>query len=304
MAKWTVDDIPDQAGRTVLITGANSGLGLRSAEALAGAGARVLMACRNEAKAAEARDLVAAQATGPEPEVVRLDLSDLESIRACADDVSSRVEKLDVVLNNAGVMAIPLSRTAQGFEMQFGTNHLGHFALTGLLLPVLQRAEVPRVVTTSSTAHKSGRMNWDDLNADESYRRWRSYGQSKLANLLFMRELDRRARDSDSDLLSVSAHPGYAATHLQGHSGSWIEARTMALGNFLVAQSDAAGALPQLYAATMPDVSGGDYYGPDRFFEMRGHPKLAGSTAASKDLAAAHRLWEISEKLTGVAYVF
>jgi NAD(P)-dependent dehydrogenase (short-subunit alcohol dehydrogenase family) len=218
--------------------------------------------------------------------------------------VAGRVERLDVLLNNAGVMAVPLSRTAQGFEMQFGTNHLGHFALTGLLLPVLQRTEAPRVVTTASTAHKGGRMHWDDLNSDESYRRWRAYGQSKLANLLFMRELDRRAREADSDLVSVSAHPGYAATHLQGHSGSWIEGRTMALGNFLFAQSDAAGALPQLYATTMPDVSGGDYYGPDRLFEMRGSPKPASSTAASKDLAAARRLWEISEKLTGITYGF
>ena len=191
---WSVADIPDQAGRTVVVTGATSGLGLASAKALAAAGARVLLAARNPAKAEGARDEVAAGATGPEPEVVVLDLADLESVRAGADDIAGRVASLDVLMNNAGVMALPLARTAQGFEMQLGTNHLGHFALTGLLLPQLLAAPAPRVVTTSSNMHKTGRMRWDDLQGERRYRRWPAYGQSKLANLLFTYELDRRAR--------------------------------------------------------------------------------------------------------------
>jgi NAD(P)-dependent dehydrogenase (short-subunit alcohol dehydrogenase family) len=305
-AKWTAGDMPDQAGRTVLITGANSGLGLRSAEALASHGARVLMGCRNAAKGATARDQVAKLATGPEPVVVRLDLAELASIEAAAAEIGATVERLDVLMNNAGVMAIPLTRTADGFEMQFGTNHLGHYALTGRLLPLLLRAEAPRVVTTSSGFHRAGRMRWDDLDAEKRYRKWPAYGQSKVANLLFMRELDRQARDAGTGLVSVAAHPGYADTHLQAvgpeQSGSRLGAALMAFGNRFVAQSDAAGALPQLYAATESGVEGGDYYGPDRLFEQRGHPKKVGSSAASRDAAAAHRLWQVSEGLTGVTY--
>jgi NAD(P)-dependent dehydrogenase (short-subunit alcohol dehydrogenase family) len=302
MPNWTTADIPDQANRTVLVTGANSGLGLRSAEALAARGARVLMACRDEVRAAAAWDQVAARASGDEPIVVQLDLADLASVRACADEVSELVGQIDVLINNAGVMAVPLTRTADGFEMQFGTNHLGHFALTGLLLPALAKADSPRVVTVTSAMHRVGRMPWDDLNAERGYGRWRSYGQSKLANLLFMRELDRRAREAGSELVSVAAHPGYAATHLQSHSNNWLERRVMALGNALTAQSDAMGALPQLYAATAPDVRGGGLYGPSRLFGMRGSPTSVGSSGASKDPEAARRLWEVSEELTGVAY--
>jgi NAD(P)-dependent dehydrogenase (short-subunit alcohol dehydrogenase family) len=308
MTKWTADAMPDQTGRTVLITGANSGLGLRSAEALAAHGARVLMGCRNEARGESARAEVAKVATGPEPVVVRLDLADLASVDAAAAEVDGTVEGLDVLMNNAGVMRIPLARTAQGFEMQFGTNHLGHFALTGRLLPALLRATAPRVVTTSSNAHKLGRMDWDDLNAERRYRKWPAYGQSKLANLLFVHELDRRAQAAGTDLVSVAAHPGYAATHLQtagleqeGRKGR-VFAAAVAFGNKVVAQSDAQGALPQLYAATMPDVAAGDYYGPDGLLEQRGHPKKVTGNARSVDLAAAHRLWQISEELTGVLY--
>ena len=307
--KWTADAVPDQTGRTVLITGANSGLGLRSAEALASHGARVLMGCRNEARAEAARTQVAKLATGPEPVVVRLDLADLASVEACAAEVDATVERLDVLMNNAGLMRIPLARTAQGFEMQFGVNHLGHFALTGRLLPVLLRATAPRVVTTSSNAHKFGRMNWDDLNAEKRYRKWPAYGQSKLANLLFVHELDRRARAAGTDLVSVAGHPGYAATHLQtagieleGGARARLFAGAVAFGNRIVAQTDTMGALPQLYAATMPDVAGGDYYGPDGFLEQRGHPKKATGNARSTDTAAAHRLWQVSEELTGVLY--
>jgi NAD(P)-dependent dehydrogenase (short-subunit alcohol dehydrogenase family) len=313
MPRWTTSDIPDQIGRTVLVTGANSGLGLRSAEALARHGAAVLLGCRNAERAEAAREQVAAVATGPDPVVVSLDLADLASVRKAAAEVDGTVERLDVLMNNAGVMALPLSRTADGFEMQFGTNHLGHFALTGLLLPALLRAERPRVVTTSSRAHVAGRNTWDDPNDERSrYSRWGAYGRSKLANLLFMRELGRRAQAAGTDLLSVAAHPGYASTHLLGPStelrGGWLLPRlagaVAAAGNGLVAQSDAAGALPQLYAATMGDVTPGDYYGPDGPFEMRGAPRLVGMSAQARDDAAAARLWELSEQLTGVTFTW
>ena len=299
MGRWTASDIPDQSGRTILITGANSGLGLRSAEALAGKGARVLLACRNPQKAARALDDVKAKASGPAPEVVPLDLADLDSVRTAAKDVESRTESLDVLMNNAGVMAVPHATTAQGFEMQLGTNHLGHFALAGLLLPLLRAASAPRVISTSSQAHRTGRMRWDDLQWEKRYERWQAYGQSKLANLLFMRELATRAGAS---ILSAAAHPGWAATHLQ--AGEGLTKRVTSLANHVFAQSDAQGALPQLYAATMPDVVGGDYWGPDGLFERAGHPKRVGSTAASNDMADAARLWDVSEQLTGVTFSF
>ncbi|HEY8546934.1 MAG TPA: oxidoreductase [Acidimicrobiales bacterium] len=305
MGEWTVDDLPDQSGRTVLVTGANSGLGVRTAEALAAKGAHVLLACRNEARAAAARDLVAAAATGPEPTVVPLDLADLSSVRRAAAEVDGTVDRLDVLVNNAGVMAIPQARTADGFEMQFGTNHLGHFALTGLLLPALRRAAAPRVVTTSSNGHKLGRVDFDDLHAERKrYAKWRAYTQSKLANLLFALELDRRARAAGWDLVSVAAHPGYASTHLTDNSGGRVWRLAVALGDRVLSQSDAAGALPQLYAATMPDVLGGQYYGPDGFLELRGAPTLARPTRAARDETTARRLWVCSEEATKVTYDF
>ena len=306
VTKWTDADIPDQHGRIVLITGANSGLGLRSAEALARKGARVLLACRNAQKAAAALEAVEACATTAAPEVVSLDLSDLSSVEAAADHVATRVDRLDVLMNNAGVMAIPLQRTADDFEMQFGTNHLGHFALTGRLLPLLLAGTEPRVVTTSSQAHRIGKMQWDDLQARTHYSKWPAYGQSKLANLLFMRELARRSREHGSPLRSMAAHPGYASTYLQSRgaemTGSRIGARTMDLGNRVFAQSDAQGAWPQLYAATMPNVQSGDYYGPSGLFEMHGSPKKVGTTHRAQNDADARRLWDVSEKETGVTY--
>ena len=300
MTRWTADDIPDQTGRTILVTGANSGLGLRSSQALAARGARVLLGCRNPERAARALDEVGRVATGPAPETVALDLADLESVRAAADDVTARVARLDVLMNNAGIMAVPHGATAQGFELQLGTNHLGHFALTGLLLPALLRAPEARVVTTSSQAHRTGRMRWDDLQWSRGYQRWRAYGQSKLANLLFVHELDRRARAAGTSLVSTAAHPGWAATHLQ--SGAGATKKLAELGNRFLAQSDEMGALPQLYAATMPDVTGGAYFGPDGRFERAGHPTRVGCTAAARNPEDAHRLWELSEQLTGVDY--
>lgn len=303
---WTAADIPDQSGRTVLVTGASSGLGLRSAEALARAGARVLLGCRDQQRGETARARVREVATGAEPVVVAIDLADLDSVRSCAQRVASAVDRLDVLMNNAGVMAIPRTPSAQGFETQFATNHLGHFALTALVAPVLLGADAPRVVTTSSHAHRIGRIRWDDVDSERRYSKWRAYGQSKLANLLFAFELDRRARAAGLGLVSVAAHPGYAATHLQAvgpeQSGNRFMLHGTAVANRIAAQSDEMGALPQLYAATMPDVSGGEYFGPDRLFEQRGHPKRVRASRAANDPADARRLWELSERLTGIAF--
>ena len=307
MAKWTVDDIPDESGRTIVITGANSGLGLRSAEALAAKGARVLLACRNPEKAATALDSVQMLATDAPPEVVALDLADLSSVRAAAEDIAGRVDRLDMLMNNAGVMALPKRQTTDGFEMQFGTNHFGHYALTGLLLPLLLKADAPRVVTVSSQGHRMGRMRWDDFNWEQGhYSKWLAYGQSKLANLLFAFELDRRARSAGTALVSAAAHPGYAATNLslQGAqmTGNSMAERMSAMRDRLVAQSDAMGALPQLYAVTMPDVCGGEYFGPDGLFESRGYPKRVVSNGTARREEDGRRLWEASEAATGVTY--
>jgi NAD(P)-dependent dehydrogenase (short-subunit alcohol dehydrogenase family) len=309
MSRWTAADIPDQSGRTALVTGANSGLGLRTAEALASRGARVLLGCRDPGRGQAARSAVAAGATGPAPDLVPLDLAELASVRDAADAVVGTVDRLDVLVNNAGVMAVPLRRTVDGFELQFATNHLGHFALTGLLLPVLLRAEGPRVVTVSSNAHRMGRNDWSDPNWERRrYLKWPAYGQSKLANLLFTRELTRRANEADSSLVAVAAHPGNSATHLVAAStdasGRRLVGELMNWGNRLIAQPDSAGALPQLYAATMPDVVPGEYFGPDRLFQLRGHPTRVGSSAAARDDDAARRLWRLSEELTGVEYAF
>jgi NAD(P)-dependent dehydrogenase (short-subunit alcohol dehydrogenase family) len=290
--RWTAADIPDQSGRTVVVTGANSGIGAIAARELARAGARVVLACRDTAKGA-----AAAAGMPGEVEVRRLDLADLASVREFAGGVDGEVA---VLVNNAGVMAVPKRSTADGFEMQIGTNHLGHFALTGLLLDRI----TDRVVTVASGVHNLGRIRLDDLNWERGrYRRWRAYGQSKLANLLFTYELQRRLAAAGSPVRAVAAHPGYAATNLQSHTESFRD-RVMRLGNRIMAQSGEMGALPTLYAATVPDLPGGSYVGPDGLFEQRGHPKLVGSSAASKDLDTARRLWELSEELTGIGFEF
>jgi NAD(P)-dependent dehydrogenase (short-subunit alcohol dehydrogenase family) len=302
--RWGTDDMPDQSGRTVLVTGASDGLGLATAEALAAKGAHVLMACRNPDKGDRARARVALAATGPEPALVALDLADLASVRACAAAVADAVDRLDVLVNNAGIMAVPFSRTVDGFEVQLGTNHLGHYALTGLVLPTLLRAPAPRVVTVASSAHKGGRNRWDDV--DGKMGRWPAYSRSKLANLLFAGELGRRAAAAGSVLVSAAAHPGDASTHMMTASvessrtrlgGPVMRAATRVLG-----QSPAAGAQPQLYAATMPGVASGDYFGPDGPFEMRGHPTRVDVSRAAQDTAAAAQLWDLSAELTGVTY--
>jgi NAD(P)-dependent dehydrogenase (short-subunit alcohol dehydrogenase family) len=290
VSRWTADDVPDQTGRTIVVTGANSGLGAAAAEVLARRGATVVLACRNTAKG----EAAAARMTGAVT-VRKLDLADLASVR----EFAAATPRLDVLVNNAGVMAVPLQRTADGFEMQLGTNFLGHFALTGLLLPRI----TDRVVTVSSPAHRPGRIDLADLNWEtRRYRPWLAYCQSKLADLMFAYELDRRLRARGSAVRSVAAHPGYAATGLQAHTGSRFMDGLMAVGNRLFAQSAAAGALPTLYAATMPDVVGGEYFGPSGPGEMRGYPRRVGSSKASRDGTVASRLWERATELTGVDF--
>ncbi len=298
MTRWTPTDMPDQSGRTALVTGANSGLGFHTSLELARKGARVLMACRNPAKAEDALGRIRAQVPDAAVDLVTLDLASLTSVETAAEEVARLTPSLDLLVNNAGVMAVPQASTADGFEMQFGTNHLGHFALTGRLLPLLRAGSAPRVVTVSSGAHKPGRVNFDDLMGRSGYRRWGAYSQSKLANLLFTSELDRRAAGR---LLAAAAHPGYADTHLQQGQGSALLETLMRIGNATLAQSDAQGAWPQLYAATMPDVRGNDYYGP-HLFELRGHPKKVGRTARARNTHDAARLWQVSEELTKVHY--
>lgn len=304
----TDSTIPDQQGRTVLVTGANSGLGLLTARALAAAGARVLLACRNPDRAARALDEVAEVATGPSPETVALDLADLDSVASAADDVTTRAPVLDVLVNNAGIMAPPLSRTAQGFETQFGVNHLGHFALTGRLLPSLLTAPSSRVVTVSSGMHAAGWMHWDDLDAHGRYFAWTRYGQSKLANLLFTSELARRAVDHGTGLVAVAAHPGYAATNLShngpgdGGTNRFMDVATRLTDRF-VAQSAEDGVIPQIHAATTPDARPDDFFGPDGFLGQHGkHAKRVGRTALARRADDARRLWEISTEMTGVEY--
>jgi NAD(P)-dependent dehydrogenase (short-subunit alcohol dehydrogenase family) len=288
-SNWTAADLPGLDGRTIVVTGGNSGIGLVAARELRRAGARVVLAVRDPARGERAAASIAGGA-----EVRRLDLADLASVHAFADDWDGEI---DVVINNAGVMATPLRRTADGFELQLGTNHLGHFALTNLLLPRI----ADRVVTVSSGAHRYGRVRLDDLNWEHGgYNRWRAYGQSKLANLLFTLELQRRLNEAGSELRAVAAHPGYARTNLQHHTESVIHRGVLAFTD-LVAQSDEMGALPTLYAATQ-DIPGGSYVGPDGFAEQRGHPTLVGRSGAASDERTARELWEQSEQLTGTAF--
>jgi NAD(P)-dependent dehydrogenase (short-subunit alcohol dehydrogenase family) len=287
---WTAADLPSQKGRIFIVTGANSGIGLPTARALAEAGAQVVLAVRDVAKG----ETVAASIAG-DTEVRRLDLADLASVRAFADAWQGDV---DVLINNAGVMRTPERRTADGFELQIGTNHLGHFALTNLLL----RHVTDRVVTVSSGAHRGGSISLDDLNwRRRRYQRWAAYQQSKLANLLFTLELQRRLTAAGSPIRALAAHPGYAATNLQFRSERGIEDRVMGLANRLFAQTDEAGARPTLFAASQ-DLPGASYVGPDGFAEQRGYPTLVGRTAAASDVEMAKRLWTLSEELTGVGF--
>ena len=304
--KWTATDVPDQAGRRAIVTGANSGLGFETALALAAKGAQVTLAVRDTAKGDDAAALILSRTPQAAVEVRRLDLADLASV----DEFAwlwreANPEGLDLLINNAGIMAIPRRESAQGYELQLATNHLGHFALTGRLLDALRPEG--RVVTVSSQAHRMGRIDFDDLMAERKYGAWRAYGQSKLANLLFMRGLAERLARASSAVASVAAHPGYASTHLQAvgpemRGQGWMNT-LMGAANKVLAQSAAMGALPTLYAATFPAIRSGDYVGPDGFGEQRGHPRLVGMTPSARDDAAANRLWAVSEDLTGVRYL-
>lgn len=303
VADFQASDVPDQAGRTVVVTGANSGLGLQTATVLASRGARVLMACRNPDKARTALAQVASRASGPQPETVSLDLADLASVRAAGEQVAGLTDHVDVLVNNAGVMAVPKRRTADGFEMQLGTNHLGHAAFVDAVLPLLLAAQAPRVVVESSIAHKQGTLHLGDLNYEHRrYFRWGAYGQSKLANLLFSAELSRRS--AGTALTVLAAHPGVAATNLTDNIVPPVPGlrRIVGMGTRAVLNSDAGGALSQLYAATMPDVEDDDYLGPTGIGEARGPVGRVGRTAAASDPTLAAELWDRTAELTGATF--
>ncbi|HEX4562886.1 MAG TPA: oxidoreductase [Solirubrobacteraceae bacterium] len=303
MSKWSTEQIPDQSGRTAIVTGANSGLGLSTARELARRGACVVLACRNAAKGETALHEVERVASpDASPELAALDLASLASVRAFATDFAAKHAGLDLLVNNAGVMAPPRRETEDGFELQFGTNVLGHFALTALLIGLMQGREDARVVTVSSNAHKMGKINFDDLQSERRYMRWTAYGQSKLADLSFALELDRRLRASGSSVKSLAAHPGYAATNLQSAAPPLLDRVVMVFTNLVIAQSADMGALPILFAATAPGLEGGVYVGPDGLGEFRGHPKVVGSSRAARDEQVAARLWSVCEELTGVTF--
>ncbi len=312
MSRWTHNDIPDLSGKTALVTGANSGLGLATAQALAAKKARVILSCRGTAKAEAAMAQIRAVTPQAQLDYLELDLSDLQSVRDAAARLNALAQPLDILINNAGVMAVPLTRTRDGFELLFGTNHLGHFAFAAQVYACLRAAPQARIVTVASNAHVTGRLALDDLNWEKrSYSKTGAYSQSKLANLMFSLELDRRLRASGSKVVSVAAHPGYSATNIFYGAGS-AQPSTMRslfnnaalLGAAMLGQPAALGALPSLYAATAGDVEAGSYYGPNGFLEMRGHPARARIALQARNAERAAELWEISEKLTGVRWAF
>lgn len=302
MTAWTFRDIPDQTGRTAIVTGANTGIGLETARMLALKGANVMLACRNPGKGEAALARIRAENPKGETSLAALDLSDLDSVAAFATAFESTHERLDLLVNNAGVMLPPLSRTKQGFELQLGTNHFGHFALTGRLLPLVLRTPGARVVVVSSTAQSAGRIDFEDLNWERrTYRAFAAYGQSKLANMMFALELHRRlslAGEAGASVRAVAAHPGWTATDLQRTSGF------MRAFNPLLAMKPEDGALPTLRAATDPEAESGSYWGPSRFLELNGPPDRARIPKHAQNAAVAARLWEESEQRTGVTFVF
>lgn len=300
--RWTARDIPDQTGRIAVVTGANTGLGLETAKALAARGASVVLAVRNLDKGEQAAATITTASPGADVTVQRLDLSSLDSVRAAAADLRTAYDRIDLLINNAGVMYTPRSTTADGFELQFGTNHLGHFALTGLLLDRLLVADGSRVVTVSSSGHRiRAQIDFDDLAFRDRYGRVAAYGRSKLANLLFTYELQRRLAQAGASTIAVAAHPGGANTQLARNSPLAVRALVAAFGPVIV-QSAARGALPTLRAATDTTVVGGQYYGPAGFGELRGHPTVVASSRQSHDTETQRRLWDASEMLTDVAY--
>ena len=293
---WTFDDIPDQSGRVALVTGANSGIGYETARQLAARHAHVVMACRSLDKAEAAKARILNEVPDASVRVMPLDLSSLASVHAFAEAFLAEHDRLDLLINNAGVMVPPFSKTEEGFELQFGTNHLGHFALTGLLLPLINRTPEARIVTVSSEAHRMGKIDFENLNGEKGYSKWPFYGQSKLANLLFTYELQRHLEAAGHSTLAVAAHPGWTATNLQQNTGL-----AQFLNRFFAMTPD-QGALPTLFAATASNVPGGTFYGPDGFMEMNGYPRQVQSSPRSHDHAVAARLWNVSEQMTGVRF--
>jgi NAD(P)-dependent dehydrogenase (short-subunit alcohol dehydrogenase family) len=296
-AKWTSDDVPGQQGRLAVVTGANTGLGLETAQVLAARGAAVVLAVRDIEKGKQAADRIAGTTPGANVMVQPLDLASLDSIRAAAGELRSTHPRIDLLINNAGVMYPPKQTTRDGFELQFGTNHLGHFALTGLLLEQMLPVPGSRVVTVSSIGHRiRARINFDDLQWERSYSRVAAYGQSKLANLMFTYELQRRL-SGPGTTIAVAAHPGFADTELMRYLPAGLDVPAQ-----LFSQTAAMGALATLRAATDPGVRGGQYYGPAGIFGTRGYPKLAKSSGQSRDTAIQRRLWTVSEELTGITF--
>jgi NAD(P)-dependent dehydrogenase (short-subunit alcohol dehydrogenase family) len=293
--------VPDQAGRTAVVTGANSGIGFEAAVVLAKRGADTVLACRDTGKAGAAADRLAAAAPGASVSVVRLDLASLESVRAAADQILDACPRVDLLINNAGLMWPGYGTTADGFELQFGTNHLGHFALTGLLLEAMLPVPGSRVVTVSSTGHRTGRIDFADLQSERHYGRMAAYAQSKLANLMFTYELQRRLSAAGAPTAALAAHPGVAFTELTRSLPGVIQSANHAIGG-LFTQSAAMGALPTLRAATDPAAAGGEYYGPSGLAQVKGYPVRVSSSARSRDQATQQRLWAESERLTGVTY--
>ncbi|MFW2387611.1 MAG: SDR family NAD(P)-dependent oxidoreductase [Polyangiales bacterium] len=293
---WTAEQLGDQSGRVAIVTGSNSGIGFEAARVLADKGATVIMACRNLGKANPKAEEIRSKHPDARVEVMQLDLSDLDSVQRFADEFRAKYPRLDLLINNAGIMVPPYGKTAQGFETQFGVNHLGHFALTGALLDLITDTPGSRIVTVSSVAHLMGRIDFSDLNWENGYKAQAAYGQSKLANLLFTYELQRRLAAAGKDTLAVAAHPGWTETGLQEH------AKAVKFLNRFLAQQPDMGALPTLYAATEPSVEGGQYFGPSGFMEMNGPPKRVKSNKRSHDKNVAERLWNVSEDLTGVHF--
>jgi len=294
--QWTPDSIQDMHGKIIIITGANSGLGFEASRILAEKNATVVMACRDLSRGHDAAKRIKQLHPPANLTVIQLNLASSASIRSCAENIKNMFDHCDVLLNNAGVMAPPYSLTEDGFELQIGVNHFGHFLLTGLLMDMLIKAPAARIVTMSSFAHYMGAIRFDDSNWTKGYLKWPAYGQSKLANLLFTYELDRRLKQANRRTIAVAAHPGYANTNLQRYSGLF------SFLNRYVAQPAAMGVLPALYAATAWDVGGGQYFGPNGFLQLRGYPKRTRSSRKSYDEDVARRLWELSEKQTGVTY--
>lgn len=296
--KWTASDIPEQTGKVAIVTGANSGIGYETAKALAAKGATVILACRNLEKAAVAQENIQQTVNNAQLEVMQIDLADLQSVHDFAETFKKKYDRLDILVNNAGIMAPPFTQTKDGFEVQFGANHLGHFALTGLLLDTILATAQARVVNVSSSMHRmgSGTINFDNLNAEKGYNASGAYSQSKLANLLFTLELNRRFSEIKAGVIAVASHPGWTVTGLQKGAGMHSISR-------VIGQSPPMGALPTLYAATAPDMQPNDYIGPNSFLmEMRGYPKKVGRSKAAQDVELAEKLWDVSEEMTAVSY--